>query len=180
MSTHPTLSAPALDAPDPARFAKAAEEALALRSRLEYHYRTAWRAKRELTEALQAAQQAETAWIEDTIGVCDVFEDLARTIEDNRRLRKQPEVREAARIALERVCELLERRNVFRVPVTGLRYHEVVFRGVPVPNPWEVVGTAKKTDGTAAGGVVREVLRSLWVRCDGPQVTLLRRASVIY
>jgi hypothetical protein len=167
--------------PVPVEIRRAAEEkVMSVRRMTEYFYAQSKKAEQRAMAAAKQAGQREMGYLGDMIRVADSFEDVFRAVEQDRKLRKQKEAVEAFRTTYLTLLHALENHGVYAVPVLGKKYNEVEFRGVPVPEPWNVVTVSEDPPHKRGQGVATRVLRTLWVRVIEGQVAVLRPAQVIY
>lgn len=145
---------------------------------------TAWRRYREAegdkTEALAKAGDFRKKVILEMIAVADEFEGALQVFLDSKKLKKQKEAHAFFKQLFDSLCHALEQVGVYRVDLEGKSYHQVSYKGLAVPQPWEVVGVDGKKPESAKDGIAKRVLRSLWVYHVGKDFFVLRRGQVYY
>jgi len=154
---------------------------LALRGNLDYFYAKLKRAERELEACHAEARMRERDFLLDLIQVADSFDAVFRMFEQDKKLRKRAAAAEQFRATYDTLLHALESKGVHKVPIEGKHYQEVEFRGVPIPEPWEVVHVTKAKKGGKPNKVVTQVLLALWVwQISDRKLLLLRRGKVAY
>jgi len=115
---------------------------LGFRERLEYFYAAFKRLERTAATREAEFQRRDNKFFLDVIRVADSFEDVFRMCDEDKKLRKHKAVVEFFQVTYETLIRVLEDWGVYQVPIKGKGYEEVQFQGVPIPEPWEVVGAS--------------------------------------
>jgi hypothetical protein len=160
--------------------ASAEERILGLRTKLEYFYGEMKRGQRKEAAGRRRFAEAERRRLLEFIRVADSFEDVFRMCDENKTMRKQKETLQAFQTTCGILLDVLEDHGAYRVDVTGKSYGDVEFEGVPIPEPWTVVGAPRDESLHGKQRTVRRVVRSLWVQVVGDTLSVLRRAQVVY
>jgi hypothetical protein len=159
------------------------DKLLGVRGQVEYYYAQQKKIERRNAAALgeATAREKETAGlIKELLRVTDSFEDIFRSSEEDKKLRKQTQALEAFEITYDTLLHVLENHSVHKVPLRGKAYSAVEFRGTKIFEPWTVVDARSgAADGNDAK-VARRVLRSLWIRETPQGIQILRRGQVVY
>ncbi len=165
---------------DPGR-AQSREDRLSnLRTARETMLRRLREAEQEVAEIRRDAAAKRKALILDMIAVADEFDSALQTFRGVSKLRRQRQACACIEQLLDAVCHALERADVYRVDIMGKRYNDVEFKGVPIPQPWEVVGSEQRSPVAPKDLTACRVLRSLWVEHRDSSVLVLRRGQVYY
>ncbi len=173
------LDIPIVASADPSAAESREERILGMRPARE----VVWRRFREMEKKIDK----QAGLIKDLVNLAEHFDQVLRTFKESKALAWQQEAMEYIVNLRATLHDVLEKQNVFQVPIEGCTYDHVVFKGVAIPQPWSVVdrlaADAEQEGGNArdkAGRTVKRVVRSLWVHFAFGELTILQRGQVFY
>lgn len=154
---------------------------LGIREKLNFYYREFRQCDRQMeTERTGVLIQQEEMLL-DMIHVANKFVDTLRMFEDNDELKKQTFARDCLQNTYDELKDIMEKWGLEEVPVIGKEYKDVEFKGVAIPEPWEVVAGKKENKKKDMDrNKVSRMIRPLWVWVRDTEVKVLQRGKVNY